>query len=76
MQMQLGSRMAIEEGAEQGEHLVHRVEIADHDAELALLAHGELPGVGLQATELLEEHAGPIMERAAGLGQGHAVEQG
>ena len=39
MQMQPGSRMAIEEGAEQGEHLAHRAEIANHDAELALLAH-------------------------------------
>jgi hypothetical protein len=73
VEMQAGSRMAIEKGAEQGEHLRHRAEIADHDVELALLAHGELPRVVLQAAELLQEHARAVMEGAAGLGQRHAI---
>jgi hypothetical protein len=45
MQMQPGSRIAIEEGSEQGQHFADGAEIADYDAEFALLEATEISGI-------------------------------
>ena len=80
MQMQPGSRMFIEEGAQQQQHLGHGREVANDDTKLALLTHDELTCVIVQTAQLMQEDSGSVVKRTAGIRQRHpiaaAIEQG
>ena len=71
--MEARVRAIVEEAAQQGQHLGQGAEIADDDAQLALLAHRQLPGVIAQLKRLLQEGTGALVEGAAFAGQRHPV---
>ena len=73
MEMEPRARAAVEEAAQQRQRLRQRAEIADHDAELALLAHRELRRVRLERLQFMQQHPRAFVERSPGLGQADAI---
>jgi hypothetical protein len=73
MEVQPRPRAAIEEPPEKGEGLGQRAQVADDDPKLALLAHGELRRMAVQALQLLQEHARALVKGLPGFGQRNAI---
>src|SRR5262249_5340976 len=62
MQMQSGVWAAVEEAAQQRQVFRQRAQVADHHAQLALLAHGELGRMRLERGQLGQEDPRALME--------------
>ncbi len=73
MEMEARARTGVEEAAQQAQRLAQRAEVADDDAQLALLAHRELRRVVTQPAELAEKDPRARMKGAPRLGQPHAI---
>jgi hypothetical protein len=73
MEMEPRARAAVEEAAQQRQRFGQRAEIADHDAQLALLAHRQLRRMGLERLQFMEQDPRASVERSSGLGQADAI---
>ncbi len=73
MEMEPRARTTVEEAAQQRQRFRQRTEIADDDAQLALLAHRQLRRVGLERLQFLQQDARAVVERSPGLGQADAI---
>src|SRR5690348_13228760 len=73
MQVEARPRKGIEEAPQQAQGLAQRTKVADHHAELALLAVGEMLSMLAERGHVVEQQVRPRMESAAGGAQRHAV---
>lgn len=67
---------ALEESAQQCETFGKRTEIADHNRQLALLAHRELRRVRLEHAQFMQEDPRALAKRSPGFRQADAIAAG